>query len=338
MEFGDIESDMKVGFGFAIEGMEDIGKIDFKKLNASDVMKFHFPNIAVAYTFYNWYARMNGFSARRSKVRRNKNNEIIQQIFVCYRQGFREKKLENNKIRKREARANTRCGCDAKCSVHIDSGSQRWYVWDFNNDHNHSLVDDDFIGFLPGHRGMDDDDILQMKNLRKSGIRTSQAYGTFANHYGGYKNVTFLIQDMYNEVDKDRRSKGSDSRAALAFLRSLKIDDPAMFLRNTVDEEGRLEHLFWSDGRSQLDYSLFGDVLAFDATYKSFVIGGPNKSTNKASIFNFRHGNQERKLPIDEKHRRRMEKKKLQKRERNFLRREMKSMGPVKFFFLIKID
>ncbi|KEH39556.1 FAR1 DNA-binding domain protein [Medicago truncatula] len=145
MEFGDIESDMKVGFGFAIQGMEDIGKIDFKKLNASDVMKFHFPNIAVAYAFYNWYARMNGFSARRRKVRRNKNNEIIQQIFVCYRQGFREKKLENNKIRKREARADTRCGCDAKCSVHIDSGSRCWYVWDFNNDHNHSLVDDDFI-------------------------------------------------------------------------------------------------------------------------------------------------------------------------------------------------
>ena len=56
MEFGDIKSDMKVGYKFAIEGMEDIGKIDFKKLNASDVMKFHFPNIAVAYTFYNWYA------------------------------------------------------------------------------------------------------------------------------------------------------------------------------------------------------------------------------------------------------------------------------------------
>jgi len=224
--------------------MNDIGRIDFEILNASDVMTFHFPNIVGAYTFYNWYARMNVLSARKSKVRRNKNNETIQQIFVSYKQGFRGKMVENDKICKREAMADTRCGCDAKCSVHIDTGSQHWYLYDFNNDHNLSLVDYEFIGFLPGHRGMDGDDILQMKNFRKSGIITSQAYETFANHYGGYKNVTFFIQDMYIEVEKDRQSTGTDSRAALGFLRSLKNDDPTIFLRNKVDEEGMLEHLF----------------------------------------------------------------------------------------------
>jgi hypothetical protein len=41
-----------------------------------------------------------------------------------------------------------------------------------------------------------------------------------------------------------------------------------MFWKHTIDKEGRLEHLFWSDGRSQVDYNIFGDVLAFDATYK----------------------------------------------------------------------
>jgi len=34
-------------------------------------------------------------------------------------------------------------------------------------------------------------------------------------------------------------------------------------------------------------------------------------------------------LTIDEKERRRMEEKKLQKKKMNFLRREMKSMGPI---------
>jgi hypothetical protein len=48
----------------------------------------------------------------------------------------------------------------------------------------------------------------------------------------------------------------------------LKNGDPSLFWKHTVDKEGRLEHLFWCDGRSQIDYKLFGDVLAFDATYK----------------------------------------------------------------------
>jgi hypothetical protein len=73
---------------------------------------------------------------------------------------------------------------------------------------------------------------------------------------------------MYNEVDKDRRSKSSDSRYALTFLRSLKNDDSAMYVSHTIDDQGNLKHFFWSDGRSQLDYSIFGYYLPFDATYK----------------------------------------------------------------------
>lgn len=40
-----------------------------------------------------------------------------------------------------------------------------------------------------------------------------------------------------------------------------------MFVRHTMDSEGRLEHLFWCDGPSQVDYQVFGDVAAFDETY-----------------------------------------------------------------------
>ncbi|GAU28458.1 hypothetical protein TSUD_294620 [Trifolium subterraneum] len=121
---------------------------------------------------------------------------------------------------------------------------------------------------------MDDDDILQMHSFRKSGIRTSQIFGSFAGQAGGFQNLTFSVQNMYNEVDKERRSKGTDSRAALSYLRSLKNGDPTLFWKHTVDKEGRLEHLFWCDGRSQIDYKLFGDVLAFDATYKKKSIEG----------------------------------------------------------------
>ncbi|KAF1868271.1 hypothetical protein Lal_00018792 [Lupinus albus] len=40
-----------------------------------------------------------------------------------------------------------------------------------------------------------------------------------------------------------------------------------MYWRHSVDEEGKLQQLFSADGCSIFDYSIFGDVLAFDATY-----------------------------------------------------------------------
>jgi hypothetical protein len=69
-----------------------------------------------------------------------------------------------------------------------------WYVWDFNNVHNHMLLDVDFIEFLSSHRGVDDDDILQMNNFRKSGRRTSRACDSFANHYESW---TLFYMDKF---------------------------------------------------------------------------------------------------------------------------------------------
>ncbi|KAF1867712.1 hypothetical protein Lal_00050145 [Lupinus albus] len=52
-----------------------------------------------------------------------------------------------------------------------------------------------------------------------------------------------------------------------------------MYWRHSVDEEGNLQQLFWADGCSIFYYSIFGDVLAFDATY------GRNKYKFSVVIF-----------------------------------------------------
>lgn len=44
----------------------------------------------MAYAFNNQYAKMNGFTVHKSKILRSKKGEILQQIFACHRQGFRE--------------------------------------------------------------------------------------------------------------------------------------------------------------------------------------------------------------------------------------------------------
>ncbi|XP_057432354.1 protein FAR1-RELATED SEQUENCE 5-like [Lotus japonicus] len=100
-------------------------------------------------------------------------------------------------------------------------------------------------------------------SVRKSSILRSKT----SHESGGYENVGFRQKAIYNQVGKQRAEHESDGVAALKYLKQLQISDPELFFRYKENGEGKLEHLFWSDGMSQIDYKAFGEVVAFDATY-----------------------------------------------------------------------
>lgn len=254
---------------FAVNCLEDISCINFKEVTEQDFLRYHFVDVGVAYTFYNWYASYNGFAARRSKVLRNKRTgDLTQQTFVCYRQGIVKEKSGPSTSRKRVPRPRVRCGCQAKCRVHIEGNNGRWYMKFLDNTHNHKLLDDEFTRMLPAHRKMTDHEIWRMSNMRQAGIKTSHIFGLFATEAGGFEKIGFRKRDMYNEQEKRRLTSSVDAKAACEYLESLRSRDETMFWRHKVDGNGRLSHLFWCDGAAQRDYSIFGDVVAFDATYK----------------------------------------------------------------------
>ncbi|XP_057418229.1 protein FAR1-RELATED SEQUENCE 5-like [Lotus japonicus] len=247
---------------------EDYLQLDFGCVGPLDVGKYLFANVELAYDFYHWYGRIMGFSARRGTIRRNTKGEAVQQTFLCHRQGFREDKGNSDAMRFRRAKADFRCGCEAKFRVHIDPPSQRWYVTCFEDGHNHELLPKQHGGFLAGHRKMHDADIMSMNGFMKSGISAPEIFNSFASQSGGYENVGFGQKNMQNQLAKQRRSHMSDGRNALDYLRWLGMNDELMFERHTEDAEHGVEHLFWCDGISRYNYKVFGDVLAFDATYK----------------------------------------------------------------------
>ncbi|XP_057717760.1 protein FAR1-RELATED SEQUENCE 7-like [Arachis stenosperma] len=96
----------------------------------------------------------------------------------------------------------------------------------------------------------------------------------FISHYraGGYNKVGFTSKDLHNHISKTRRGKvkDGDAFAALAYLLS-KADSDPLFLGKFTLKDGRLDSLVWADGESIVDYEYFGDVLAFDTTYKKNV-------------------------------------------------------------------
>ena len=94
---------------------------------------------------------------------------------------------------------------------------------------------------------------------------------------GGYENIGFTSKDFYNYLAEIRNNsmQDGDAECALAYLQAKSDMDSSFFFQYTVDEESRLANLFWTDSQSRLDYACFGDVVAFDTTYKMNVYKKP---------------------------------------------------------------
>ncbi|KAJ1376797.1 Zinc finger, PMZ-type [Sesbania bispinosa] len=256
-------------FVIGVDSEADFVDLNPDLLTEDNMRNFNFPNLDVSYNFYNtWYGKMKGFSARKGKERKNAMEEIIEKTYLCHREG----KIPintNEKMgkKKREAKPETRCLCPAKMKVRLDVHSGRWNVTKFCDAHNHEMLNPKYTGMLPDHRKLSEADILEMNNMRNAGITTPQIYGSFSSQSGGYNNVGFRKRDLYNEIGRQRMLQLSDAKGAIKYLREREQNEGSMFWRHTTDSEGRLQRLFWCDGQCQVDYKLFGDVLAFDATH-----------------------------------------------------------------------
>lgn len=138
---------------------------------------------------------------------------------------------------------------------------------------------------------MSEGDIEEIERSRKAGIRPYQVYGTMANASGGFHKIGFVKKDLYNQVGKQRKQLFSDASGAVKYLKDLKLKDPLMFVAHTFDKDKRLERLFWCDGESRMNFQIFGDVLAFDATYRKnkyncpFVIFSGVNHHNQTIVF-----------------------------------------------------
>ena len=212
-----------------------------------------------------------GFGVRRHNKRWNTKGTLIGRIWVCSRQGFHQKKFLEREDRKREARYITRTGCGVEFCVAIKDDTSRWVCTHFNGNHNHNLTPPHHVHYIRSHRRLSEADIAAASSLNAVGVRPSQIHEYMVERSGGYRDVGYLRKDVQNRLDyaKRRQLQESDAEACLSYLEGKRSVDPALYYDFTINEHNRLGDLFWCDGGARADYALFGDVLAFDATYRT---------------------------------------------------------------------
>ena len=224
-----------------------------------------------AFNFYSQYALSSGFEPRRFSHRTAKDDFGVQFVkykwIVCSREGSKQKRRSDSKQSRN--RPTQRTSCKA-CIRIVFNAEGRYSIYHFEEMHNHFLVHPDFRMHLKSCRSLDYSKQVFLHHLTEASIGPSVGYRILTKIHGGHEAVGASKTDCKNWKRKYNSYIGeADSQMMVNMLKQKKefLEDFS-FEYFTVND-GELAGLFWADEVSKLNYFAFGDVVSFDATYRT---------------------------------------------------------------------
>ncbi|GMH12565.1 hypothetical protein Nepgr_014406 [Nepenthes gracilis] len=239
-----------------------------------------------AFEYYSNFARKNGFSIRKARSTESHNLGVYRRDFVCYRSGFNQPRKKANIEHPRD-RKSVRCGCDAKLYLtkEVVDGVIQWYVSQFSNIHNHELLEDEQVRLLPAYRKIQEADQERILLLSKAGFPVNRIVKVLELEKGVQPGqLPFIEKDIRNFVRTCKKTvqendalltekRENDTMELLEACKATAERDVDFIFDFTTDENGKIENIAWSYGYSIRAYTLFGDVVTFDTTYRSITYG-----------------------------------------------------------------
>ncbi|XP_028083703.1 protein FAR1-RELATED SEQUENCE 6-like [Camellia sinensis] len=127
------------------------------------------------------------------------------------------------------------------------------------------------VEFNEGHIENDKNKNVEEKiKDRKVGMHFTLLMRLLGMGFGrGHENLSFLEKDARNYLAIVRRlqlGKG-DVIAMHNYFLKMQADNFDFFYMMDLDDDGRLENVFWADARSRVAFKEFGDVVMFNTTY-----------------------------------------------------------------------
>ncbi|KAG6572224.1 putative protein FAR1-RELATED SEQUENCE 10, partial [Cucurbita argyrosperma subsp. sororia] len=239
-----------------------------------------------AFEYYSNFARKNGFSIRKARSTESQNLGVYRRDFVCYRSGYNQPRKKANVEHPRE-RKSVRCGCDAKLYLtkEIVDGVSQWYVSQFSNVHNHELLEDDQVRLLPAYRKIQEADQERILLLSKAGFPVNRILKVLELEKGVQPGqLPFIEKDVRNFVRTCKKTveendallnekRENELLELLEICKAMAKRDTEFVFDYTRDENGKVENLSWAYGDPIHAYSVFGDVVSFDTSYRSLTYG-----------------------------------------------------------------
>ncbi|KAK9049408.1 hypothetical protein SSX86_031622 [Deinandra increscens subsp. villosa] len=221
---------------------------------------------------YDAYAAKAGFSTRLGTHR--KINDVTRHRYIlCNRAGkpklqsFNSMNPEPVSASKTSRSSLTDCGACIRSK--FDPETQKYTLYTFVEAHNHELIGPEFMDFSSKRRMLDFSTQQFIHQLSLNKIGASVAHNVQCSLKGGHHNVRGTKTEFKNFARAIRIFIGDrDAKLVLDTLEE-RTKNLHNFFYESLIVGNELKSLFWADDVSRCNYEVFGEVLAFDATYKT---------------------------------------------------------------------
>jgi len=135
-------------------------------------------------------------------------------------------------------------------------------------EHNHELSPNDRNQLFNGRKYMTDMEKGIIRTLNDNNIPTMKMISILSYLRGGLTALPYKTKDVQNMRTKiNREVTGNDMTQAMEYFRKRKMQDSTFYFRFQVDNDMKVENIFWREGISLKWYAEYGDCISFDTTY-----------------------------------------------------------------------
>ncbi|XP_076952070.1 protein FAR1-RELATED SEQUENCE 5-like [Bidens hawaiensis] len=236
-----------------------------------------FESIDLAYDFYCEYAKKAGFCVRKGGSYMN-DGILKSKYFTCSKEGHKplksydsmdNKESSKRPYYKRRKRPTIRCGRKAQIFLKSVDGI-KFEINEFVEEHNHAMVEEEDMHFVRSNRKLthvQEDILYELSTLNLGPVK---AFNILRTKYRGFEEVRASKDDCKNFKQRLNCFIGEfDAEMVVQRLTGKKRSNEDFSFEYTVNDNGELTRLFWADEISKKNYLAFGDIIAFDATFKT---------------------------------------------------------------------
>jgi hypothetical protein len=221
-----------------------------------------FKTVEDAKHFVNVYAKLYGFAV--IKGRNYKQRKITLQ---CNKS--RNIRTRSTVNRKRKRRVLQRTNCPMNVTVSLED--TQWRIISRQMEHNHDVSHSPSLTkFFLSHRGMTEQEQMLSKLLQDIRVKPQRIMTIFRRLKGSFGNINFGKKAMDNLKQAERQlKKNTDIACALKYVEKIQLTKPGFCCKMEVDGVGAVRSLFLTDGKSRMDYRLYGEMVSFDTTFST---------------------------------------------------------------------
>lgn len=216
---------------------------------------------------YNRYAKHIGFSVKIESSRKSaKDGEQDKSVFVCNKKGKNEED-EQVPVKQRNRLITKKCECNAK--LRVKRVGAKWQVTQFVEEHSHEVIQKFALKkYLRSHKKIPKEERKFIDLLHEVNLPAGRIMQIMGELYGGIKNVPYDSKAVSNYTQKiGEKERIKDIPSLLDYFEEIKLQDPMFYYKFKLDDESRVQNIFWVDGAAREVYKLYHDCISFDTTY-----------------------------------------------------------------------